>query len=112
MLSHLSTLIPGQDTPAIIDSNQKLDINSNQNGDQKYSRLLQKSNCGLPKLTFNCQLAQGSRKGVISGFSNMKELYQRIGQCFKIAPDNVSYSDNVSFSFLILLDLLIGQVLD
>ncbi|KAL3869604.1 hypothetical protein ACJMK2_042271 [Sinanodonta woodiana] len=35
-----------------------------------------------PKLVFHCQLAQGSPTGIISGFSNVKELYQKIAECY------------------------------
>lgn len=71
--------------------NSNLNNILNQDDDDNCPRLLQKSNCGLPKLTFNCQLAQGSKKGIISGFSNIKELYQKIGECFKISINDVSF---------------------
>ena len=37
-----------------------------------------------PKLVFHCQQAQGSPTGLISGFSNVKELYQKIAECYEI----------------------------
>lgn len=42
------------------------------------------------KLIFHCQQAQGSPTGVISGFSNVKELYQRISECYDFDPSEVS----------------------
>lgn len=42
-----------------------------------------------PKLIFHCQLAHGSPTGLISGFSNVKELYQKIADCFEIPATTV-----------------------
>src|SRR5690348_9144747 len=42
-----------------------------------------------PKLIFHCQLAHGSPTGLISGFSNVKELYQKIADCFEIPVSTV-----------------------
>ena len=43
------------------------------------------------KLIFHCQQAQGSPTGVISGFSNVKELYQRISECYDFDPSEVCF---------------------
>lgn len=43
-----------------------------------------------PKLVFHCQQAQGSPTGIISGFTNVKELYQKIAECYDILPQDVS----------------------
>lgn len=43
-----------------------------------------------PKLVFHCQQAQGSPTGVISGFSNVRELYTKIAECYDFPPDDVS----------------------
>lgn len=43
-----------------------------------------------PKLVFHCQQAQGSPTGLISGFSNVKELYQKIAECYDFSADDVS----------------------
>ena len=48
------------------------------------------STCGLPKLSFNCQLAHGSPVHSLSGFSTMVELYDKISQAFTISADEVS----------------------
>ena len=42
-----------------------------------------------PKLTFHCQLAHGSPTGIISGFSNVKELYEKIAACYDMSPKEV-----------------------
>lgn len=44
-----------------------------------------------PKLVFHCQQAQGSPTGLISGFSNVKELYEKIAECYDFTPDEVSF---------------------
>ena len=43
-----------------------------------------------PKLSFHCQQAHGSPTGVISGFTNVKELYLKIAQCYNIPSTDVS----------------------
>lgn len=45
------------------------------------------------KLEFQCQLAHGSPTGLISGFSNVKDLYQKIADCFEISASTVSFVD-------------------
>ena len=42
-----------------------------------------------PKLVFHCQQAHGSPTGLISGFTNVKELYQRIADCYDFPVDSV-----------------------
>lgn len=37
---------------------------------------------GRPRLVFHVQQAQGSPTGIISGFTNVKELYQKIADCY------------------------------
>lgn len=43
-----------------------------------------------PKLVFHCQQAHGSPTGLISGFTNVKELYEKIAECYDIQPAEVS----------------------
>ena len=43
----------------------------------------------LPPLVFHCQLANGSPTGLICGFSSVKELYQKIAECYDISLDEV-----------------------
>jgi len=42
-----------------------------------------------PKLVFHCQQAHGSPTGVISGFTNVKELYQKIAGCYDMDATEV-----------------------
>ncbi|KAF5298114.1 hypothetical protein FQA39_LY02538 [Lamprigera yunnana] len=44
-----------------------------------------------PQLVFHCQLAHGSPTGLISGFSNVKELYQKIGEYFEFSPSEILF---------------------
>ena len=50
-----------------------------------------------PKLVFHCQLAHGSPTGLISGFTNVKELYNKISECYEINANEVM---NIYFFFL------------
>ena len=50
-----------------------------------------------PKLVFHCQQAHGSPTGVISGFTNVKELYQKIAECYDIEPSQASINILVGF---------------
>lgn len=43
-----------------------------------------------PRFVFYCQLAHGSPTGKVEGFTNVKELYQKIAGVFKIQPSEVS----------------------
>lgn len=42
-----------------------------------------------PQLVFHCQLAHGSPTGLISGFGSVKELYQKIAECYDFLVDEV-----------------------
>lgn len=42
-----------------------------------------------PRLIFHTQLAHGSPTGRIEGFSNVRELYTKIGEAFGIPPAEV-----------------------
>ena len=44
-----------------------------------------------PKLVFHCQLAHGSPTGIISGFTNVKELYQKIADAYDIAVSEILF---------------------
>jgi PDZ domain-containing protein GIPC len=43
-----------------------------------------------PTLVFHCQLANGSPTGLITGFSSVKELYQKIAECYDFGVDEVN----------------------
>ena len=51
---------------------------------------------GRPRLVFHCQLAQGSPTGIISGFTNVKELYQKIAECYDMPASEVSPPPSLS----------------
>lgn len=42
------------------------------------------------KFVFYCQLAHGSATGKVEGFTNVKELYQKIAEVFKMQSKEVS----------------------
>ncbi|XP_055626018.1 PDZ domain-containing protein GIPC3 [Toxorhynchites rutilus septentrionalis] len=44
-----------------------------------------------PQLVFNCQLAHGSPTGFITGFASVKELYQKIAECYDISMDEIIF---------------------
>nr|CAD7458468.1 unnamed protein product [Timema tahoe] len=49
------------------------------------------SSIGRPKLVFHCQQAQGSPTGLISGFSNVRELYQKIAECYDFPSEDILF---------------------
>ncbi|KAK5645138.1 hypothetical protein RI129_006438 [Pyrocoelia pectoralis] len=49
------------------------------------------STLSRPQLVFYCQLAHGSPTGLISGFSNVKELYQKIAEYFDFPPSEILF---------------------
>lgn len=71
------------------------------------------------KLIFHAQLAHGSPTGKIENFSNVKELYQRIGDAFSLSPSEIIFctlnSPKVDMEKLLggqigLDDLIFGHV--
>lgn len=48
-------------------------------------------NVQKPPLVFHCQLAHGSHTGLISGFTNVRELYQKIAECFDLPVDQILF---------------------
>ncbi|XP_043472902.1 PDZ domain-containing protein GIPC3 [Leptopilina heterotoma] len=42
-------------------------------------------------LEFHCQMAHGSSTKLISGFSNVRELYQKIGECYDIPSEEIIF---------------------
>lgn len=55
-----------------------------------------------PQLVFHCQLAHGSPTGLISGFGSVKELYQKIAECYDFPVDEVRNCFSIFNLFLIL----------
>lgn len=50
-----------------------------------------------PRLIFHTQLAHGSPTGRIEGFSNVRELYAKIGEAFGIPPAEVRRGEGTLF---------------
>ncbi|SPP75227.1 PDZ domain-containing protein GIPC3 [Drosophila guanche] len=44
-----------------------------------------------PPLVFHCQLAHGSPTGLIHDFSSVRELYQKIAECFDISEKDILF---------------------
>ncbi|CRL07125.1 CLUMA_CG020121, isoform B [Clunio marinus] len=44
-----------------------------------------------PSLVFHCQLANGSPTGLITGFSSVRELYQKIAECYDFSVDEILF---------------------
>ncbi|XP_017794067.1 PREDICTED: PDZ domain-containing protein GIPC3 [Habropoda laboriosa] len=59
-----------------------------QNGGQEQRR---SSRVSRPPLVFHCQLAHGSSTGLISGFSNVRELYQKIAECYDLPMEEILF---------------------
>ena len=63
--------------------------NSPKNSTSSQANDSNNNNNDKPKLVFHCQLAHGSPTGLISGFSNVKELYVKIAECYGIQSNEV-----------------------
>ncbi|CAG9863111.1 unnamed protein product [Phyllotreta striolata] len=68
-----------------------------QNGDVPHSPVENQSVAPVAQsparnsLQFYTQLAHGSPTAFVSGFSNVKELYEKIGECFDIPPSEILF---------------------
>jgi hypothetical protein len=75
------------------DGNVNVPNTAEANGGSKVSHGLQPPQSQQPprpRLVFHCQQAHGSPTGIISGFTNVKELYQKIADCYDIPVEEVS----------------------
>lgn len=65
------------------------------NGNNKQSSVVQRNEPPpqppRPKLVFHCQQAHGSPTGIISGFTNVKELYQKIADCYDMPVSEILF---------------------
>lgn len=59
------------------------------NGVHKHSP--QQDTVQRPKLVFHCQQAHGSPTGIISGFTNVKELYRKIAEVYEIPAKEILF---------------------
>lgn len=55
-----------------------------------------------PQLVFHCQLAHGSSTGLIAGFSNVRELYEKIADVFDIPANEVRKVTNLKVCYIFL----------
>ena len=55
-----------------------------------------------PKLAFHCQQAHGSPTGIITGFTNVRELYQKIAECYDFASSDVRIIINCAEKYIAL----------
>lgn len=61
-----------------------------------------------PRFVFYCQLAHGSATGKVEGFTNVRELYEKIAQTHSITSDQVCLFDFLIVDvvrFIIIFDL-------
>jgi hypothetical protein len=83
---------PKKESNPVPESNGDIsDPKRHQNGTKTVTEKVPDSSVGRPKLVFHCQQAHGSPTGLISGFSNVRELYQKIAECYEFPADDVSY---------------------
>lgn len=64
-------------------------ITNDQQPQQIVPSPIKQSTLPPPSLVFHVQLANGSPTGLICGFSSVKELYQKIAECYDIPVDEV-----------------------
>ena len=76
-----SSVLPATSDNSSSSKNHRANSTKSSSNDKQYEQT---------KLVFHCQLAHGSPTGLISGFSNVKELYQKIADCFEISASTVS----------------------
>lgn len=78
--------------PAVVSNNgqhqQQSEVYENNNGTGT-KKNAEPSSVGRPQLVFHCQLAHGSPTGFVSGFSNVRELYQKIAEYFEFPASEV-----------------------
>ncbi|CAF2363874.1 unnamed protein product [Rotaria sp. Silwood2] len=74
---------PSKESSKSISSNDHLPTTTKSSNNNKHHN--------PTKLVFHCQLAHGSPTGLISGFSNAKELYQKIADCFEISASTILF---------------------
>ncbi|XP_055372844.1 PDZ domain-containing protein GIPC3 [Condylostylus longicornis] len=77
-----------------LDSNNLKNINediSQRNMESAQQQQPTANKISRTQLVFHCQLAHGSPTGFIKGFSSVKELYQKIAECYEITPDEIIF---------------------
>ncbi|CAF4299267.1 unnamed protein product [Rotaria socialis] len=85
-----NTSSPNTNSSAVTNSSRPSSFSSSSSRRSTASSSNGDSRVDPPKLIFHCQLAHGSPTGLIAGFSNVRELYQKIADCFEIPVPTVS----------------------
>ncbi|XP_017880046.1 PDZ domain-containing protein GIPC3 [Ceratina calcarata] len=84
----------------VLNGNHQNDHNNQPNGNESNQEDTQQQNgnqekrssrYSKPPLVFHCQLAHGSPTGLISGFSNVRELYQKIAECYDLPMEEIIF---------------------
>ncbi|KAK0082543.1 hypothetical protein PV325_010203 [Microctonus aethiopoides] len=60
-------------------------------------------------LVFHCQLAHGSTTGLISGFKNVRELYEKIAECWELPSSEILFC-TLNTAKIDMNELLGGQI--
>ncbi|KAL5022842.1 hypothetical protein ScPMuIL_001997 [Solemya velum] len=87
---------PPRPTNPSSDSSNTTEKEPRSNGTTKASDVVQRNDPPpqqhqRPKLVFHCQQAHGSPTGIISGFTNVKELYQKVAECYDIKVEEILF---------------------
>ncbi|XP_003707515.2 PDZ domain-containing protein GIPC-like protein kermit [Megachile rotundata] len=64
---------------------------SQKNSSSQMQEQKRSSKVSRTRLVFHCQLAHGSPTGLISGFSNVRELYQKIAECYDLSMEEILF---------------------
>ncbi|CAF1064231.1 unnamed protein product [Rotaria magnacalcarata] len=86
-----NTSAPNTNSSAVTNSSRPSSFSSSSSRRSTASSSNGDSRVDPPKLIFHCQLAHGSPTGLIAGFSNVRELYQKIADCFEIPVPTILF---------------------
>nr|XP_034185357.1 PDZ domain-containing protein GIPC3 [Osmia lignaria] len=91
--------------------NEQEESDNNGTHDQKNGAQEQRRSSRVSRspLVFHCQLAHGSPTGLISGFSNVRELYQKIAECYDLPAGEILFC-TLNTHKLDMTELLGGQI--
>ncbi|XP_032678383.1 PDZ domain-containing protein GIPC3 isoform X1 [Odontomachus brunneus] len=75
----------------------------------EYDDVMRGSRPPKSSLVFHCQLAHGSPMGLISDFSNVRELYQKIAECYDLPAEEILFC-TLNTHKVEMTELLGGQI--
>jgi len=78
-------------SPSPTNNSNNSNNTNNTNNSNNQSQQQQENEDSRPRLVFHCQLAQGSPTGIISGFTNVKELYHKIAECYDMPATDILF---------------------